>query len=134
MSLIFALSPFKATFGLVVVFFVIFPLLLHGLIGFALAQSAGEHPDKLEMNEGGEDALRGACPPLGGAPPDATSALARSTSPWPPALSIPATLPSRTYQTVNAPLEKSPSTRSSSQPGAGPTYSNEAQSARSLQK
>ncbi|MCW2982545.1 MAG: hypothetical protein JWR63_115, partial [Conexibacter sp.] len=33
MSLVIALSPFKATFGLVVVFFVIFPLLLHGLIG-----------------------------------------------------------------------------------------------------
>jgi hypothetical protein len=57
MSLIFALSPFKATFGLVVVFFVIFPLLLHGLIGFALAQSAGEHQDNLEMTEGGEDTL-----------------------------------------------------------------------------
>jgi hypothetical protein len=55
MSLIFALSPFKATFGLVIVFFVIFPLLLHGLIGFALAQSASEHADNLEHLEGGED-------------------------------------------------------------------------------
>jgi hypothetical protein len=55
MSLIFALSPFKATFGLVVVFFVIFPLLLHGLIGYALAQSAGEHAANLEYLEGGED-------------------------------------------------------------------------------
>ena len=55
MSLIFALSPFKATFGLVVVFFVIFPLLLHGLIGFALAQSAGEAQDNKELFEGGED-------------------------------------------------------------------------------
>ena len=52
MSLVIALSPFKATFGLVVVFFVIFPLLLHGLIGFALAQSAGERPDNLELLEG----------------------------------------------------------------------------------
>ena len=55
MSLIFALSPFKATFGLVVVFFVIFPVLLHGLIGFALAQSAGEHQDNLELLSGAED-------------------------------------------------------------------------------
>jgi hypothetical protein len=55
MSLILALSPFKATFGLVVVFFVIFPLLLHGLIGFALAQSAGEHAENLELLEAGED-------------------------------------------------------------------------------
>jgi hypothetical protein len=55
MSLILALSPFKATFGLVVVFFVIFPLLLHGLIGFALAQSAGERQENLEYLEGGED-------------------------------------------------------------------------------
>jgi hypothetical protein len=55
MSLVIALSAFKATFGLVVVFFVIFPVLLHGLIGFALAQSAGEHHDNLELLEGGED-------------------------------------------------------------------------------
>ena len=55
MSLIFALSPFKATFGLVVVFFVIFPALLHGLIGYALAQSAAEHQQNLEYLEGGED-------------------------------------------------------------------------------
>lgn len=55
MSLVLALSAFKATFGLVIVFFVIFPALLHGLIGFALAQSAGEHADNLELFEGGED-------------------------------------------------------------------------------
>jgi hypothetical protein len=55
MSLILALSPFKATFGLVVVFFVIFPLLLHGLIGFALAQTAGEHQDNVDLFESGED-------------------------------------------------------------------------------
>jgi hypothetical protein len=55
MSAIIALSPFKATFGLVIVFFVIFPLLLHGLIGFALAQSAGERAANLEHLEGGED-------------------------------------------------------------------------------
>jgi hypothetical protein len=55
MSAVIALSAFKATFGLVVVFFVIFPALLHGLIGFALAQTAGEHQDNLEFIEGGED-------------------------------------------------------------------------------
>jgi hypothetical protein len=55
MSLVLALSAFKATFGLVVVFFVIFPLLLHGLIGFALAQSAGEHQENLDLLEGSED-------------------------------------------------------------------------------
>jgi hypothetical protein len=55
MSLVIALSAFKATFGLVVVFFVIFPALLHGLIGFALAQTAGEHQDNLDLFEGGED-------------------------------------------------------------------------------
>jgi hypothetical protein len=55
MTAVLALTAFKATFGLVVVFFVIFPVLLHGLIGFALAQSAGEHQDNLELLEGGED-------------------------------------------------------------------------------
>ncbi|WP_027006377.1 hypothetical protein [Conexibacter woesei] len=55
MTAVLALTAFKATFGLVVVFFVIFPLLLHGLIGFALAQSAGEHQDNLDLFEGGED-------------------------------------------------------------------------------
>jgi hypothetical protein len=54
-ALIYALSPFKATFGLVVVFFVIFPVLLHGLIGFALAQAGGEHQENLELLEATED-------------------------------------------------------------------------------
>jgi hypothetical protein len=55
MSLVIALSPFKATFGLVIVFFVIFPALLHGLLGVAFASAAGEHQDNLEYLEGGED-------------------------------------------------------------------------------
>ncbi|HWH93802.1 MAG TPA: hypothetical protein VNT03_08070 [Baekduia sp.] len=55
MSFVLALSAFKATFGLVVVFFVIFPALLHGLLGFAAAQAAGEHQDNLELLEAGED-------------------------------------------------------------------------------
>lgn len=37
-----ALSAWEATFGLVIVFFVAFPLLAHGLIGFAVAQALGE--------------------------------------------------------------------------------------------
>jgi hypothetical protein len=55
MTAVLALTAFKATFGLVVVFFVIFPLLLHGLIGFALAQAAGEHQDNLDLIEGTDD-------------------------------------------------------------------------------
>jgi hypothetical protein len=55
MSLVIALSPFKATFGLVIVFFVIFPALLHGLIGYAAAASAGEHQENLELLEGDRD-------------------------------------------------------------------------------
>jgi hypothetical protein len=39
---ILALTAFKATFGIVIVFFVVFPILGQGLIGFALAQVAGE--------------------------------------------------------------------------------------------
>jgi hypothetical protein len=55
MSLVLALTPFKATFGLVVVFFVIFPALLHGLLGVAFASAAGEHQENLEYLEGSED-------------------------------------------------------------------------------
>jgi uncharacterized membrane protein YqgA involved in biofilm formation len=40
--MVIALSAFAATFGLVVVFFVIFPVLVQGLIAFAAAQAAGE--------------------------------------------------------------------------------------------
>ena len=47
-SLIVALSPFKATFGLVVVFFVIFPVLVQGLIAFAIAQVLGERAENQE--------------------------------------------------------------------------------------
>lgn len=52
MSLVIALSAFKATFGLVVVFFVIFPVLLHGLLGYAFAAAAGEHQENLDLLEG----------------------------------------------------------------------------------
>jgi hypothetical protein len=40
-----ALSAFAATFGLVIVFFVVFPVLVQGLIAFALAQVMGERAE-----------------------------------------------------------------------------------------
>lgn len=56
MTLVLAMTAWKATFGLVVVFFVAFPLLAHGLIGFAVAQSLGERQQNLEYLEGrGQD-------------------------------------------------------------------------------
>ena len=38
-------DAFESTFGLVIVFFVAFPLLVQGLIGFAVAQALGERAD-----------------------------------------------------------------------------------------
>jgi hypothetical protein len=58
MTLVLALSAAKATFGLVIVFFVVFPLLLHGLIGFSVAQSLGEREDNQEYLEGRQDETR----------------------------------------------------------------------------
>jgi hypothetical protein len=43
-----ALSAFAATFGLVIVFFVVFPVLVQGLIAFALAQVMGERAENQE--------------------------------------------------------------------------------------
>jgi hypothetical protein len=45
MDLSLAMTAFQATFGLVVIFMVIFPALVTGLIIFALAQTAGEHEE-----------------------------------------------------------------------------------------
>jgi hypothetical protein len=59
MSLVLALTAFKATFGLVIVFFVAFPLLAHGLIGFAVAQSLGEREENLEYLEGRQQESQG---------------------------------------------------------------------------
>jgi hypothetical protein len=42
------LSAWAATFGLVVVFFIIFPALVQGLIAFAVAQVLGERADNEE--------------------------------------------------------------------------------------
>jgi hypothetical protein len=51
MQLVLALSAFKATFGLVVVFFVVFPALVQGLIMFAAAVAAGERRENQEYLE-----------------------------------------------------------------------------------
>lgn len=50
--MVLALTAFKATAGLVVVFFVVFPLIVQGLIGFALAQIAGERAENQRYAEG----------------------------------------------------------------------------------
>jgi hypothetical protein len=46
--MVVGLSAWAATFGLVVVFFIIFPALVTGLILFAGAQAAGEHAENEE--------------------------------------------------------------------------------------
>jgi Sec-independent protein secretion pathway component TatC len=43
-----ALSSVAATLGLVVVFFVVFPVLVQGLIAFAVAQVIGERAENQE--------------------------------------------------------------------------------------
>jgi hypothetical protein len=56
---VLALTAGKATFGLVVVFFVIFPVLVQGLIAFAIAQSLGERQENLEYLEGRQGPSQG---------------------------------------------------------------------------
>jgi hypothetical protein len=46
--MIVGLTALAATLGLVVVFFVVFPLIAHGLIAFAVAQVLGEREDNRE--------------------------------------------------------------------------------------
>jgi hypothetical protein len=46
--MVVSLSAWAATFGLVVVFFVIFPVLAQGLIAFAIAQAIGERGENQE--------------------------------------------------------------------------------------
>jgi len=43
--MVLALSPLAATLGLVFVFFVVFPVLVQGLIAFAIAQVMGERAE-----------------------------------------------------------------------------------------
>jgi hypothetical protein len=44
-----ALSALQATLGLVIIFFVVFPALAHGLIVFAIAQVLGERAENREF-------------------------------------------------------------------------------------
>jgi hypothetical protein len=46
--MVLGLTAWAATFGLVVVFFVIFPVLVQGLIAFAVAIAMGERADNEE--------------------------------------------------------------------------------------
>jgi Na+/pantothenate symporter len=46
--MVLGLSAWAATFGLVVVFFVVFPALVQGLIAFAVAQALGERAENQE--------------------------------------------------------------------------------------
>jgi hypothetical protein len=46
--MVIGLSAWAATFGLVLIFFVVFPALVQGLIAFAIAQVLGEHADNQE--------------------------------------------------------------------------------------
>lgn len=46
--MVLALSDVSATLGLVVIFFVVFPILAQGLIAFAIAQVFGEREQNQE--------------------------------------------------------------------------------------
>jgi Sec-independent protein secretion pathway component TatC len=46
--MVLAMSSVAATFGLIFVFFVIFPVLVQGLIAFAVAQVIGERTENQE--------------------------------------------------------------------------------------
>jgi hypothetical protein len=46
--MVLGLTAWAATFGLVLVFFVIFPVLVQGLIAFAIAQVFGERAENHE--------------------------------------------------------------------------------------
>ncbi|MEA2340561.1 MAG: hypothetical protein QOG11_638 [Solirubrobacteraceae bacterium] len=52
MELIFALTATKATIGIVVVFFVVFPLLVQGILAVIAAQVAGERAENERYAEG----------------------------------------------------------------------------------
>jgi hypothetical protein len=47
-----ALTSVQATLGLVIIFFVVFPLLAHGLIAFAVAQVLGERSENRAYTAG----------------------------------------------------------------------------------
>ena len=47
--MVLALTAWSATFGLIVVFFIIFPLLVMGLIAFAIAEVLGERSENQRL-------------------------------------------------------------------------------------
>lgn len=47
-----ALSAFQATFGFIIIFGVIFPVIVQGLILYAAAQAASEHQQNLDDLDG----------------------------------------------------------------------------------
>ena len=49
-AMVIALSSVAATLGLVAIFFVVFPLLVQGLIMFAAAQAVGERAENQEYS------------------------------------------------------------------------------------
>ncbi|HYF26394.1 MAG TPA: hypothetical protein VD931_11700 [Baekduia sp.] len=53
METVIALSDWKANVGLIGVFFVLFPLLAHGLIGLAVGTALGEKRENREYEERG---------------------------------------------------------------------------------
>ena len=57
--MVIALGSVVATLGLVVVFFVVFPALAHGLIAFTIAQVLGEREENRELESGGQQPSRG---------------------------------------------------------------------------
>jgi succinate dehydrogenase/fumarate reductase cytochrome b subunit len=52
MPFVLADAALSSTLGLVIVFFVVFPILAHGLIGFAVAQALGERQENLRYSRG----------------------------------------------------------------------------------
>jgi hypothetical protein len=44
------MGAFEATFGIVIVFFVAFPILVQGLIGYAAAQALGERNENQRLS------------------------------------------------------------------------------------
>lgn len=55
LTALLAMSALKATLGLVIIFFVLFPLLIHGLILFSGAQVAREHRENARYLDGVDD-------------------------------------------------------------------------------
>jgi hypothetical protein len=51
-DLIFALTATKATIGLLVIFVVLFPALVQGILAFVFAQVAGERAENERYREG----------------------------------------------------------------------------------